>query len=53
MESLNEYIQGYKNQLNRGHIQKAYKGIMTIMTSLKNYLEKNYPNINFPKCSQE
>jgi hypothetical protein len=53
MESLNEYIQEYKNQLNRGHIQKAYKGIMTIMTSLKNYLEKNYPNINFPKCSQE
>jgi len=44
MESLNEYIQEYKNQLNRGHIQEAYKGIMTFMTSLKSYLEKNYPN---------
>jgi hypothetical protein len=44
MESFNEYIQKYKNQLNRGYIQKAYKGIINSITSLKNYLEKKHPD---------
>ncbi|MDD3656581.1 MAG: hypothetical protein PHI72_07440 [Atribacterota bacterium] len=44
MNSLNEQIREYKNQLNRGYIQKAYKGIMNFMSDLKIYLEKNYPD---------
>ncbi len=44
MDSLNEQIQEYKTQLSRGHIQKAYKGIMTFMSGLKTHLEKSYPN---------
>ena len=44
MESLNEYIQEYKIQLSRGYVPKAYQGIMTFMSGLKNYLEKSYPN---------
>jgi hypothetical protein len=42
MNSLNEQIREYKNQLNRGYIQKAYKSIMNFRSDLKNYLEKNY-----------
>lgn len=29
MDSLNDYVREYSIQLNRGHIQKAYRGIMT------------------------
>ncbi len=44
MESLNDHILEYVHQLKQGHIQKAYKGIMTFMAGLKLYLEKNYPD---------
>ncbi len=44
MDSLNNHIQEYKIQLSKGHIQKAYKGIMTFMSGLKIYLEKGYPD---------
>jgi len=44
MESLNVHILEYVLQLKEGHIQKAYKGIMTIMSGLKSHLEKNYPD---------
>jgi len=39
MESLNNQIREYKIQLSKGQIQKAYKGIMTFMSSLSTYLE--------------
>lgn len=44
MNSLNEQIKEYTSQLHKGHIQKAYKGIMTIMTDLRSYLTLNYPD---------
>ena len=43
MDSLNNYISQYKALLNKGHIQKAYKAIMTFMSGLGTYLEKKYP----------
>jgi hypothetical protein len=44
MGSLNDSIREYTNQLEKGHIQKAYKGIMTFMSDLKSYLESHNPD---------
>jgi len=44
MDSLDKIIQEYQIQLSKGHIQKAYKGIMTFMTRLKSNLETGYPD---------
>lgn len=44
MELLNHHIQKYIFHLKEGHIQKAYKGIMTFMSSLKSHLEKDFPD---------
>lgn len=43
MDSLNRQINEYILQLKKGHIQKAYKGIMSFMSSLKIHLENKYP----------
>lgn len=43
MDSLNNYIQEYKVQLNKGYIQKAYKGIMAFMSDLRIYLDGKHP----------
>ncbi len=43
MNSLNDCIKEYTDQLKNGHIQKAYRGIMTFMSELKSYLENKYP----------
>ena len=44
MESMNHHIQEYTIQLRKGHIQKAYKGIMTFMADLKSDLEHHRPD---------
>ena len=44
MNSLDWQIQEYRQQLSKGHIQKAYKGIMTFMSGLKSTLENNHPD---------
>ena len=44
MESLDKLLQEYRHQLSKGQIQKAYKGIMTFMSSLKSDLEKSHPD---------
>ncbi|NTW73047.1 MAG: hypothetical protein HGA49_12520 [Eubacteriaceae bacterium] len=44
MDSLNKHIREYRLQLSKGQIQKAYKGIMTFMSSLSTYLESSYPD---------
>ncbi len=44
MESLNASIREYTTQLQYGQIQKAYKGIMTFMSSLKSFLESRNPD---------
>jgi hypothetical protein len=43
MDSMNQLIREYNTQLSAGHIQKAYKGIMTFMSGLRAYLENKYP----------
>jgi hypothetical protein len=44
MDSLNECILEYTRQLDRGLIQKAYKGIMEFMSELSSDLERRYPD---------
>ncbi len=43
MDTLNTHIREYTQQLSKGHIQKAYKGLMTFMSSLRAQLESQYP----------
>lgn len=44
MESLNEYIKAYKEQIKKGDIKKAYRGIIQYMSDLKIYLQNKYPD---------
>ena len=44
MEEFHEYVDEYKQQLKKGHIQKAYKGIMEYIMGLKSYLKNKYPD---------
>lgn len=44
MEKMGDYISEYKKQLEKGQIQKAYKGIMGFMSGLRLYLGKKHPD---------
>ena len=44
MDSINDAVKEYTTQLSKGQIQKAYKGIMTFMSGLSTYFEKNCPD---------
>ena len=44
MDDFYEYIDEYKQQLKKGHIQKAYRGLMEYILGLKTYLNKKYPD---------
>jgi hypothetical protein len=44
MESLSEYLKEFKNQLEKGYIQKAYKGLIDYIMDLKGYLKNQYPD---------
>jgi len=44
MEGFYEYIDEYKKQLKKGHIQKAYKGLLEYIMDLKSYFKKKYPD---------
>lgn len=43
MESFQEYMPEYKKQLEKGSIQKAYKGLMEYIMGLRTYFKKKYP----------
>lgn len=43
MSTLNQDIKHYNKQLNQGHIQKAYRGIMEMMSQLKTTWDTQYP----------
>lgn len=43
MESLQECMLEYRKQLERGRIQKAYKGLMEYMLALRTHFKKKYP----------
>jgi len=44
MDSLNKVVAEYTEQLSKGQIQRAYKGIMTFMAGLKATLEHKHPD---------
>lgn len=44
VDSMNDLIREYTNQLNTGRIQEAYRGIMSFMSDLRTYLTERYPN---------
>jgi hypothetical protein len=44
MDDFYEYIDEYKKQLKKGHIQKAYRGLIEYILGLKTYLSKKYPD---------
>lgn len=43
MTSFQEYINEYRKQLEKGVMQKAYKGLMEYIMSLKTHFMKTYP----------
>ena len=44
MGSFHEYINEYRKQLQKGAIQKAYKGLMEYIMGLRTYLKNSYPD---------
>ena len=46
MTSLNTYINEYTQQLAKGSIQKAYRGIMAFMSDFRSNLIKKYPDFS-------
>lgn len=44
MESFHEYIHEYKKQIEKGAINKAYKGLMEYILSLRTYFKNKYPD---------
>jgi hypothetical protein len=45
MESLNEYVNEYRKQLEKGHIKKAYQGLMEYIMHLRTHFSKKYPDL--------
>ncbi len=43
MESFQQNINEYRNQLEKGSIQKAYKGLMEYIMNLRTYFKNKYP----------
>jgi len=44
MGSFNEYMLEYRKQVEKGDIQKAYKGLMEYIMSLRTYFAQKYPD---------
>ncbi len=44
MESFHEYINEYRKQMEKGAINKAYKGLMEYILELRTYLKNKYPD---------
>jgi hypothetical protein len=44
MESFHEYMDEYKKQLQKGDIQKAYRGLMEYIRSLRLHFKTTYPD---------
>lgn len=42
MESLREHMLEYRKQLEKGHVQEAYRGLMSYMMDLRTYLKNKY-----------
>jgi hypothetical protein len=48
MATLHESINKYKKQLEKGEIQKAYKGILEYLLALRLHFEKTFPEWTVP-----
>ncbi len=44
MESFHEYVNEYREQLKKGVIQKAYKGLMEYILQLRTHFKNTYPD---------
>ncbi len=44
MESLQEYVEEYRKQLQKGIIQKAYQGLMDYVKDLRMHFSQKYPD---------
>ena len=44
MKSFNECVSEYKKQLNKGDIQRAYRGLIDYIRGLKTHLQNKYPD---------
>ena len=44
MGSMQEYINEYKRQLDKGYIQKAYQELMQYLMALRSYFQNKYPD---------
>lgn len=44
MASLQEYLNEYRKQLEKGAIQKAYKGLMEYIMALRTFFKNTYPD---------
>ncbi len=44
MESFHENMNEYRKQLEKGAIQKAYKGLMVYLMNLRTYFDNKYPD---------
>ena len=44
METLHEHMREYKLQLEKGEIQKAYRGLMDYILGLKTHFKNKYPD---------
>jgi hypothetical protein len=43
MEPFHQYMSEYKNQMEKGSIQKAYKGLMEYILGLRTHFKTSYP----------
>ena len=43
MEYFHEYIDEYRAQMKKGHIQQVYRGLMSYIMDLKTYFKNKYP----------
>ena len=43
MESIQAAIDEYKKQIEKGYIQKAYRGLMDYIMGLRTHFMKKYP----------
>jgi hypothetical protein len=48
MANLQNYMIDYREQLQKGAIQQAYRGLMDYMQSLRTYFQKKYPDYEVP-----
>jgi hypothetical protein len=48
MTTLHQSVSEYKKQLEKGDIQRAYKGILEYLMALRTHFEKQYPHWTVP-----